>query len=114
MTKQQFLAQRYERHFLDDSKAIVDYCRQKYPKKAEDVIAYADKFCRHEFLFNTENDLEQLGTPVCYGPKIQWDYKPANDPEYIWQFNRHRLLSRSGRHISSAATRNTPNATRSF
>lgn len=92
MTKQEFIEQGYACHFLDDAKAVADYCRGNYKDQAREVIAYADKFCRHEFLFNTENDLEQLDDPVCYGEKIQWDYNPGGDPEYVWQFNRHRYF----------------------
>lgn len=92
MTKQEFLKQGYGHHFLDDPKAIADYCRRNWPRKVEEVIAYADRFCAHEFLFNTENDLEQLDDPVNYGEKIQWDYNPGGDPEYVWQFNRHRYF----------------------
>lgn len=92
MTKQEFLETGYMHHYIDDPKAIADYCRKNYPQKVKEVIAYADRFCRHEFLFNTENDLEQLDDPVCYGTKIQWDYNPGGDPEYVWQFNRHRYF----------------------
>lgn len=92
MTKQEFIQRGYAGHFLDDAKAVADYCRGNYKDQASEVIAYADKFCQHEFLFNTEHDLEQLDDPVCYGEKIQWDYNPGGDPEYVWQFNRHRYF----------------------
>ena len=92
MTKQEFLENGYAHHFLDDPKAAAEYCRKHYGEQAKKVVAYADMFCRHEFLFNTENDLEQLDTPVRYGKKIQWDYNPGGDPEYVWQFNRLRCL----------------------
>lgn len=92
MTKQEFWEQGYGNHFLDEPKAVADYCRRYHPEKVKEVIAYADKFCAHEFLFNTENDLEQLDDPVYYGEKIQWDYNPGGDPEYVWQFNRHRYF----------------------
>lgn len=106
MTKQEFLQRGYEWHFPDDAKAVADYCWENYEKEAKEVIAYADKFCQHEFLFNTEHDLEQLDDPVCYGEKIQWDYNPGGDPEYVWQFNRHRYFMRWGRRISSPGMRN--------
>ena len=73
-------------------KQVAEFCKKNYPEKVKEIIKYADMFCRHEFLFNTENDLEQMDEPVCYGKKIQWDYRPANDQEYIYQFNRHRCF----------------------
>ena len=66
------------------------YCKKHHPKKVEDTIKYADMFCDHVFLFNTENDLEQLDDAITYEKKIDWEYKPGNDQEYIYQFNRHR------------------------
>lgn len=73
-------------------KLVAEYWKEKNPEKVQDVIAYADMFCRHEFLFNTENDLEQLDEPVCYGKKIDWEYRPGDDQEYVFQFNRHRFF----------------------
>lgn len=92
MTKQQFLSDGYQKHFVDDGAAIASYWKNRNPKKVQEVIWYADQFCNHEFLFNTENDLEQLDEPVCYGKKIDWEYKPGDDQEYIYQFNRHRYF----------------------
>lgn len=96
MTKQEFIESGYPHHFLDDPKAVVEYCLKYEAEKAKEVISYADRFCAHEFLFNTENDLEQLDDPVVYGEKIKWDYNPGSDPEYVWQFNRHRYFMTLG------------------
>lgn len=71
---------------------VAEYWKQKNPKKVEEIVAYADMFCRHEFLFNTENDLEQMDEPIYYDKKIDWEYKPGDDIEYIFQFNRHRYF----------------------
>jgi len=71
---------------------VAEYWKKRDPKKVAEIIAYADMFCKHEFLFNTENDLEQLDEPIIYGKKIDWEYKPGDDQEYIYQFNRHRYF----------------------
>lgn len=92
MTKQEFIQRGCAGDFFGDAKAVADYCLKYHKKQAEEIISYADKFCRHEFLFNTEHDLEQLDDAVCYGEKIRWDYNPGGDPEYVWQFNRHRYF----------------------
>lgn len=92
MTKQEFLEAGYQKHFADDAAAVAQYWKKKNPEKVQQIIDYADMFCEHKFLFNTENDLEQLDEPVCYGKKIDWEYKPGNDQEYVYQFNRHRYF----------------------
>ncbi len=69
-----------------------EYLRKYYPGQAEKIVSYADMFLRHEFLFNTENDLDNLGEPVKYGQKIDWAYNPGKDREYVWQFNRQRYF----------------------
>lgn len=92
MRKQEFLKNGYQHHFMDNPRAIADYCRRNYPGEVKEILWYADRYCDHEFWFNTEHDLEQLDDPVCYGKKIHWDYNPGGDPEYVWQFNRHRYF----------------------
>lgn len=92
MTKQEFLNAGYGKHFADGKEAIAAYWKKRDQKKVREIIGYADRICRHEFLFNTENDLEQLDDPVCYGRKIDWEYQPGDDPEYVYQFNRHRYF----------------------
>lgn len=71
---------------------VAEFWKKRDPKKVEEIVAYADMFCRHEFLFNTENDLEQMDEPIFYDKKIDWEYKPGDDIEYIFQFNRHRYF----------------------
>ncbi len=75
---------------------IAAYCKKNHPEKVQEVLAHADAFCEHVFWFDTENDLEQLDDAVRYGAEIKWDYNPGNDPEYVWQFNRHRYFIAMG------------------
>lgn len=96
MTKQELTECAYSHHFIDDAGKIAAYCRTNLTKEAEECIRYADLFCAHRFLFNTEHDLEQFDEEVVYGTEIQWDYNPGEDPEYVWQFNRHRYFMTLG------------------
>lgn len=50
--------------------------------------------CRNEFLFDLPHDLERTWEPVCFDPegKVDWEYKPDSDPEFSYQFNRHRFF----------------------
>ncbi len=92
MKKQEYLKSGYTHHFSDDMEATAEYCRKNFPKIVSQVIPYADMFCEHKFLFNTENDLDHPGKPVEYGSRIDWEYKPGVDQEYVYQFNRHRCF----------------------
>ena len=92
MTKKEFLENGYQKHFADEAAQVALYWKKKNPEKVQQIIEYADMFCEHKFLFNTENDLEQLDEPVCYDKKIDWEYRPGNDQEYVYQFNRHRCF----------------------
>ena len=74
----------------------VAYILKNHKDKAENTIKYADMFVDHVFLFNTENDLEQMDDAVTYGKKIDWEYKPGSDQEYVWQFNRQRYWMTMG------------------
>lgn len=62
------------------------------PKEIEHVIKTADDVCNHEFLFDMEWDMERTYEPVTFGETIDWRYNPGEDPEFTWQFNRHRFL----------------------
>ena len=92
MTKKEYIERGYAHHFADDMKATAEYCKKHFPGIVSAVIPYADMFCEHKFLFNTENDLDHLGTPIEYGEQIDWEYKPGVDQEYVYQFNRHRCF----------------------
>jgi len=71
-------------------KLEAEYCKKHHADKVASTIEYADMFTNHVFLFNTENDLEQLDDAITYGEKIDWTYMPGDDKEYLWQFNRTR------------------------
>ena len=36
--------------------------------------------------------MERTYEPVIFDKEIVWDYKPGDDPEFIFQFNRHRFF----------------------
>ena len=57
MTKKEYIERGYAHHFADDMKATAEYCKKHFPGIVSAVIPYADMFCEHKFLFNTENDL---------------------------------------------------------
>ena len=53
----------------------------------------ADEVCRGYFLFDLKWDMERTWEPVEFeGGRVDWEYKPGDDPEFIYQFNRHRYF----------------------
>ncbi len=65
--------------------------QEQFPEDVAQTLAVADGVCRKYFLFNSKWDLEQTDEPVQFDGAIDWTYMPADDPEFVWQFNRHRF-----------------------
>lgn len=92
MTRQEFFHREGARFFMDQPKIIGAYCRERFPKETAHIIQVADQVCRRYFLFDLKWDMERTYEPVVFHGKIDWNYMPAGDPEFIWQFNRHRFF----------------------
>lgn len=70
----------------------VEFACQEDRAEAEHVLRTADAVRRHVFLFDMEWDMERTYEPVEFGDIVDWEYNPGDDPEFTWQFNRHRFL----------------------
>lgn len=94
MTKQDFFARGNEYFFFDDPDAVAAYCRKHWPEDCAHIIRIADEVCRNYFLFDLEHDLERTWEPVVFDSdgNVDWEYRPGNDPEFSFQFNRHRFF----------------------
>lgn len=94
MTKNEFFARGNESFFFDDPERTAEYCRKHWPEECAHIIRVADEVCRNYFLFDLEHDLERTWEPVCFDPEgeVDWEYRPGNDPEFSYQFNRHRFF----------------------
>lgn len=94
MTKQEFFKRGNEYFFLDDPEKVARYCREHWPEDCDHIIRVADQVCRNYFLFDLEHDLERTWEPVAFDPEgdVDWEYRPGNDPEFSYQFNRHRFF----------------------
>lgn len=92
MTKKEFFDRSAEYYFLDDAKAAGAYCMENWKEEAAHILRVADEVCRQEFLFDLKWDMERTYEPVIFEKEIVWDYKPGDDPEFIFQFNRHRFF----------------------
>ena len=93
MTKKELFAGWNERMFLDDPAAVAAYCRTYWPEECGHIVRVADEGCRGYFLFDLKWDMERTWEPVEFPEgKVDWEYKPGDDPEFIYQFNRHRYF----------------------
>lgn len=72
--------------------AAAALAKELEPVETAHVLRTADDVMKHRFLFDMEWDMERTYEPVCFGEKIDWGYNPGDDPEFTWQFNRHRFL----------------------
>ena len=92
MKREEFFDRDVSHYFCNDGKAAGEYCRKYFPEEAAHAIEVADGVCGRRFLFNSKWDLEQVSEPVTFEGDIDWNYMPAGDPEFVWQFNRHRFF----------------------
>lgn len=68
-----------------------DYCRKYWPGECAHILRIADDAVRGSFLFDLPWDMEQTSEAVTFTGEIDWQYLPQDDPEFIFQFNRHRF-----------------------
>ncbi|MHC1692682.1 MAG: alginate lyase family protein [Sphaerochaetaceae bacterium] len=92
MTRQEFFRQPGKVFFIDDLARTVAYVQQYCHEEAASIIAKADAVARQSFVFDLRWDMEQTTLPIQFTQEIDWLYQPADDPEFVYQFNRHRFF----------------------
>lgn len=92
MTRETFFDRPESFYFVPDAAEAADFCRTNWPEEAAHIIRIADEVCRNEFLFDLNWDMERTWEPVIFEGDIDWSVMPAGDPEFVWQFNRHRFF----------------------
>lgn len=75
---------------LEDRKWIASYCKEYWPEECAHIMRIADDAVKGTFLFDLPWDMEQTSEPVVFEGEIDWQFMPEGDPEFIYQFNRHR------------------------
>jgi hypothetical protein len=80
-----------KRFFMDDVGKIAEYVRAHCAAEAAEIIALADDVCNQSFMFTLRWDMERTWVPVVFPGEIDWLHLPADDPEWIYAFNRHRF-----------------------
>ncbi len=74
----------------EETSACTAYVRKWWQKEAKHRIRIADEVMGQTFLFDLPWDMEQTAVPVTFPEEIDWMYQPGDDPEFIYQLNRHR------------------------
>ncbi|MBT9776123.1 heparinase [Clostridium sp. MCC353] len=69
-----------------------DYCKTHWPEEVRHILRIADDAVNHTFLFDLRWDMERTYEPVHFDGPVKWDYQPGDDPEFIFQFNRHQFF----------------------
>ena len=77
---------------VDDAAKVASYCRENWQEDVDHVMRTAEEACENTFLFDYRWDMERTWKPVHFDGEIDWGLLPWGDPEFIWQFNRHRFL----------------------
>lgn len=72
--------------------SIGSWALKSWPLESAHIIETANKLCRNTFLFDLPWDMEQTHVPVTFENDVDWEYMPGNDPEFIYQMNRHRYF----------------------
>lgn len=92
MEKSKFFDRTNAHYFIDNANAIAKYCKEYFPGDIEHILRVADEVCEQSFLFDLKWDMERTYEPIIFEGEIDWNIMPAGDPEFIWQFNRHRYF----------------------
>lgn len=61
-----------------------------WKKEAKHRLRIADEVTKQTFLFDLPWDMEQTAEPMTFEGEIDWMYQPGDDPEFIYQLNRHQ------------------------
>lgn len=73
-----------------ETAACSAYVKQYWQGELAHRIRIADEVTKQIFLFDLPWDMEQTAEPVRFEQEIDWMYQPCDDPEFIYQMNRHR------------------------
>lgn len=76
----------------EELRETASYVRQYWPEETKHILRVADEVSRNYFLFDLPWDMERTYEPVCFEGEIDWEFMPGDDPEFIYQMNRHRYF----------------------
>ncbi len=68
------------------------FCKENWQEDVTHIMRIADDTVEKRFLFDLRWDMERTYEYVCFEKEVIWDYMPGDDPEFIFQFNRHQFF----------------------
>ncbi len=77
--------------FCGKGKEIAELYSEKFPKERKEILFDADKILENIFVFTDKWEMERSTEEIKF-EKIDWQYKPHDDPEWTFAFNRHSFL----------------------
>ncbi|MHB8131980.1 MAG: heparinase II/III family protein, partial [Mobilitalea sp.] len=92
MKKNEFFIKEDNCFFFEQPMEIAEYCKKHWSEEVAHILRVADEVCNRYFLFDLKWDMERTYQPVIFEDKIDWSIMPADDKEFIFQFNRHRFF----------------------
>ncbi|MFD3257649.1 alginate lyase family protein [Paenibacillus lentus] len=75
---------------LEERLSTLNDVRQHYRDDIEREIRIADEIVDRTFLFRYPWDMERTQVPVRFKDRIDWEFIPDHDPEWVYMLNRHR------------------------
>ena len=91
MKKKDFFDQK-KFYINNDLKKLKDYVLTRCDKETvSEMIKRADEAVAQSFRFDLRWDMEYTQIPVVFEKEIDWLAQPADDPEWIFAFNRHHF-----------------------
>ncbi|MDV4149801.1 alginate lyase family protein [Clostridium sp. AL.422] len=90
MGKRDFFNQN-KKFFMDDIEGICEYVSESCMDEFNNILPVADDVVNKKFIFNLRWDMERTTVAEEFDNEINWLHIPGDDPEWIYQFNRHRF-----------------------
>lgn len=92
MDRKTYFERQRNRYGAGELKWCADRAREQWPGEAAHILRVADEVTRLEFIFDLPWDMEQTSQIQRFSYPVDWTYMPGDDPEFIYQMNRHRYL----------------------
>lgn len=80
----------YHGRSREEVRACRTYVQTWWQEETASRLEIADQVCENKFIFNLPWDMEQTAEIVAFGEKLDWQYMPGKDVEFVYQMNRHR------------------------
>lgn len=75
---------------------VTEFCAQHWQENIKRNQVLCDDLLDNTFIFNMPWDMEAVQEPEHFDKKVDWLFNPKGDPEFTWQFNRHRFFINLG------------------